>query len=293
MKATGIRYFSAPGVAGEHEVVPILARSVLPGTLAVVFATVGVFSLLATYHVAGDAAYACALSATFTLTSALFSYQVYLVRSQTSVPVGASLADEGGKKNQYREQAQEIACDLFQGAKYVVVTPLVVLRLSLMAKGAAGDILGSTEWQFTFAIIAPLLLLVVRAAVDEFVRGNDTDRIYNAAMMGFGFVGCAAAVAGYVVLMLDIFQAANGTLLHDTIDMYGILLVSYPVIYLIGVLFRVASSDGKYRGTSYPEMSSVLKEVLFAFTDLVGPIFLAFATAVAAFGHPLGRYPVF
>lgn len=277
---TDARLFEKPEMSSDDgPAVPLLARSVLPGVMAAAFLAVGVFCSIAALKV--EKVYATAACAVVCLASSFFYEKTYMVRNQQEVPV--LLAFVGPKRSELRAQAQEMAIDLFTGARFLVVTPFVVLRLVDMA-GADGRILGSIEWEFLFANLGPALLLTVRAALDEFVGGNRNPRgNYNRFVLVFGVVVLAAAVAAYLILILDLFQASEASTLKDTTRYYALFLVTYPATSLLGILFRIGSNpDG------YPEISSVIKELLIAFSDLLGPFMLCLSTACGAFGVALG-----
>ena len=213
--------------------------------------------------------------------------QVYRIRIQAEVPAELSYLAE--KKSSLRAAAQEMAVDLNVGARFVVVTPLVVLRL-LQMSGAAGSLLGSAEWAFAFAILGPLLLIVLRAALDEFVPGNKPG-MYNTAVMIFGGVVLAGAVTVYVLLIVDLFQASSASALRSAVEMYAIVLAVYPLVSLVGILLRIALHERA--ASTYSDFASVGKEVLLVFGDVLGPLLLAFSSACAAFGHPLGDLKLF
>ena len=263
--------------SSDGPAVPLLARSVLPGVMAATFLAVGVFCSIAALRV--EKVYATATCAVVCLASSFFYEKTYMVRNQQEVPV--LLAFVGPNQSELRAQAQEMAVDLFTGARFLVVTPFVVLRLVDMA-GADGRILGSIEWEFLFAILGPALLLTVRAALDEFVGGNPRGK-YNILVLVFGAVVLTVAVAAYVILILDLFQASEASTLKDATRYYAIFLVTYPATSLLGILFRRCSNpDG------YPEISSVIKELLISFCDLLGPFMLCLSTACGALGVALG-----
>ena len=208
---TDARLFEKPEMSSdEGPAVPLLARSVLPGVMAAGFLAAGVFCSIAALRV--EKVYATAACAVVCLASSFFYEKTYMVRSQQEVPV--LLAFVGPKRSELRAQAQEMAIDLFTGARFLVVTPFVVLRLVDMA-GAGGRILGSLEWEFMFAILGPVLLLTVRAALDEVVGGNPRGS-YNTGVSIFGVVVLAGAVPVYVILIVDLFQASEASALKDT-----------------------------------------------------------------------------
>ena len=275
---TDARLFEKPEMSSDDgPAVPLLARSVLPGVMAAAFLAVGVFCSIAALRV--ERVYATAACAVVCLASSFFYEKTYMVRNQQEVPVLLNFV--GPKRSELRSQAQEMAIDLFTGARFLVVTPFVVLRLLEMA-GGEGRILGSTEWAFLFAILGPVLLLTVRAALDEFVGGNPKGS-YNTGVSIFGVAVLAGAVAVYVILIIDLFQASDASTLKDTSRFYALFLIAYPVTALLGILFRIRSNPD-----TYPEISSVLKEILVAFSDVLGPLMLCLSTACGAFGVTLG-----
>jgi len=255
--------------------VPLLARSVLPGVMAAAFLAVGVFCSIAALR--AERVYSTATCAVACLASSFFFEKIHMVRNQQEVPALLGFAIQ----NTLPLRAQEMAVDLFSGARFLVVTPFVVLRLLDMA-GAQGGILGSIEWECLFAILGPVLLLTVRSALDEFAGGPPRGS-YNAAVTVFGMLVLAAAVAVYVILILDVFQASDASALKDVTRYYALFLVAYPATSLLGILLRVRSGP-----SVYPELSSVLKELLIAFTDVLGPLMLSLSTACGALGVTLG-----
>lgn len=64
---------------------------------------------------------------------------------------------------------------------------------------------------------------------------------------------------------------------------YALFLIAYPVTALLGILFRIRSNPD-----NYPETSSVIKELLIALADVLGPLMLCLSTACGAFGVTLG-----
>ena len=283
---TDQRLFESPELATENgPAVPLLARSILPGILAVAFLACSAFCALAAATTTRT--YACSLGATWTLVSALLYMQVYRVRLQLEVP--AELSYLAAKKSAILAAAQEMAVDLNVGARFVVVTPLVVLRLLEMS-GAVGKLLGSAEWAFAFAILGPLLLVVLRAALDEFVPGSKPG-IYNTTVYIFGGVVLTGAIIVYVLLIVDLFQASEASALRSAVEMYAIVLAVYPLVSLNGILLRIALHE--HTASSYADSASIGKEVLLVLGDVIGPLLLAFSSACAAFGHQLGDLRLF
>lgn len=297
---TGAPLFSAPVFAAENSV-PVMVKTILPYIEMAVYACgalLCVFSSLSVSDTQTD--YGLALCAVACAVSAFFARKIVKVRDQTEVPdwIRFRYTDTTPKDLPLKFQAQEMAVDLFRLLATTIAAPLILLRLYQMV-GVSGVLFDSRGIPIVLSVIASVCQMLFRAGSDELApRPPDAGNGRDALAVVVGIVAFLAGLALHILVVIDLWSAADKSdveQMRSNVIFVVCVSIVYPCIAVFAVVWRCCRPPMNKIGDTvnnqktdygYSEALSLLKDVLYAAAGIMILGFLAFGSALDAFGSP-------